>query len=94
MKGRGLAGKVKLVTFDSSDQLRQDLRDGVIDAMVVQDPQLIGYEAVRTLVEKLNGKQPAEAHRFERQGGPQVGFVRILDSHFSLLDSQFWLSLQ
>lgn len=58
IKGRGLAGKVKLVTFDSSDQLRQDLRDGVIDAMIVQDPQLIGYEAVRTLVEKLNGKQP------------------------------------
>jgi len=58
IKGRGLAGKVKLVTFDSSDQLSQDLRDGVIDAMIVQDPQLIGYEAVRTLVEKLNGKQP------------------------------------
>ncbi len=60
LKSRGLAGKVKLVTFDSSDQLRQDLRDGVIDAMIVQDPQRIGYEAVRTLVEKLNGKQPAK----------------------------------
>jgi ribose transport system substrate-binding protein len=60
LKSRGLAGKVKLVTFDSSDQLRQDLREGVIDAMIVQDPKRIGYEAVRTLVEKLNGKQPAK----------------------------------
>jgi ribose transport system substrate-binding protein len=60
VKGRGMAGKVKLVTFDSSEQLRLDLREGVIDAMVVQDPQLIGYEAVRTLVEKINGKTPAK----------------------------------
>jgi len=58
LKGRSLVGRVKLVTFDSSDQLRQDLQEGVIDAMVVQDPQRIGYEAVRTLVERLKGNQP------------------------------------
>jgi ribose transport system substrate-binding protein len=58
LKARGLSGKVKLVTFDSSEGLIEDLRGGTIDAMVVQDPQRMGYEAVRTLVDKLNGKQP------------------------------------
>jgi ribose transport system substrate-binding protein len=58
IKARNLSGKVKLVTFDSSDSLLEDLRGGTIDAMVVQDPQGMGYEAVRTLVDKLNGKQP------------------------------------
>jgi ribose transport system substrate-binding protein len=58
IKARGLSGKVKLVTFDSSDALLEDLRGGTIDAMVVQDPQGMGYEAVHTVVDKLNGKQP------------------------------------
>jgi ribose transport system substrate-binding protein len=58
VKARGLAGKLKLVTFDSSEGLLEDLKSGVIDAMIVQDPQKIGYEAVRTLVDKLNGRQP------------------------------------
>jgi len=55
LKSRGLAGKVKCVTFDSSDQLIEDLKSGVIDTMVVQDPFRIGFEAVKTLVDKLNG---------------------------------------
>lgn len=58
LKSRGLAGKVKFVAFDSSDTMIQDLRDGVIHALVVQDPFRIGFEAVRTLVDKLNGKTP------------------------------------
>jgi ribose transport system substrate-binding protein len=58
LKSRGLAGKVKFVAFDSSDSMIQDLRDGVIHALVVQDPFRIGFEAVRTLVDKLNGKNP------------------------------------
>lgn len=58
VRGRNLAGKVRLVTFDSSDNLTADLRDGVIDAMIVQDPFKIGYEAVRTLCDKLSGRTP------------------------------------
>lgn len=58
IKSRGLAGKVKYVGFDSSDDLIQDLRAGVIDALVVQDPFKMGYEAVRLVVDKLNGKTP------------------------------------
>jgi ribose transport system substrate-binding protein len=36
----------------------EDLRGGTIDALVAQDPFRIGYEAVQTLVDKLNGKTP------------------------------------
>ena len=56
--GRELKDKVVLVAFDSSDSMVEDLKLGVIDAMVVQDPQRMGYEAVKTLVDKLAGKAP------------------------------------
>lgn len=58
VRGRGLTGKVKVVAFDASDNLVADMRDGVIQAMVVQDPFKMGFEAVRTVVDKLNGKTP------------------------------------
>jgi ribose transport system substrate-binding protein len=58
IKARQRSGKVKLVTFDSADTLLQDCRDGVIQAMVVQDPYQIGYQTVRTVVEALNGATP------------------------------------
>ncbi len=58
LKSRGLAGKVRLVTFDFSDAHVEALKDGTIDTMIVQDPYRMGYEAVRTLVDKLNGKTP------------------------------------
>lgn len=58
VKSRGLAGKVKIVGFDFSESIEQDLRSGVINAVVVQDPFKIGYMGVRTLVAKLNGQTP------------------------------------
>ena len=56
LKARGLAGKVKLVGFDASEGMIQDLKDGVFSALVVQDPFKMGHEAVRTLAGKLAGK--------------------------------------
>jgi ribose transport system substrate-binding protein len=58
IKSRQLAGKLKFVAFDSSDGLVEDLRAGVIDALVAQDPFKMGYEAVRAVTDKLNGKTP------------------------------------
>jgi len=58
LKSRGLSGKVKFVAFDSSDNMIDDLKGGTIDAMVVQDPFKMGFEAVKTLVDKLNGVTP------------------------------------
>lgn len=58
LKARSLAGKVRLVGFDSSDTIEEDLKAGVIDALVVQDPFNIGYTAVQTIVARLNGETP------------------------------------
>jgi len=58
VKARGLAGKVKVVAFDASDNLVADMKAGAIQAMVVQDPFQMGYQTVKTLVDKLDGKTP------------------------------------
>ncbi len=58
LKSRGLSGKVKCVGFDASDNLIEDLKGGTIDSLVVQDPFKMGFEAVKTLVDKLNGTTP------------------------------------
>lgn len=60
VKSRSLQGKLKFVGFDSSDGLIEDLNGGVIDALVVQDPFKMGFEAVRAVTDKLNGKTPAK----------------------------------
>jgi ribose transport system substrate-binding protein len=49
---------VKLVGFDSSPGLIDDLKAGVIDSLVVQDPFQMGYQSVMAAVEKLNGGTP------------------------------------
>ncbi|HZT30135.1 MAG TPA: substrate-binding domain-containing protein [Bryobacteraceae bacterium] len=58
IRERGLAGKVRFVAFDASEGLVEDLRGGIIDALVAQDPFKMGYMTVQTLVDKLNGKAP------------------------------------
>jgi ribose transport system substrate-binding protein len=58
IKSRKLSGKMRLVTFDSSDAHVEALKDGTIDVMLVQDPYRMGYEAVHSLVMKLNGQTP------------------------------------
>lgn len=58
IESRSLSGKVKLVTFDSSQLHIDALRRGTIDLMLVQDPFRIGYEAVRSLALRLSGQTP------------------------------------
>jgi ribose transport system substrate-binding protein len=48
--------QVKLVGFDWSPTLIEDLKNGLVDSLVVQDPFKMGYEAVRAAVAKLDGK--------------------------------------
>jgi ribose transport system substrate-binding protein len=60
IKARGLSGKIRLITFDSSDIHLAALKDGTIDVMLVQDAYRIGYEAVHSLVMKLNGETPPQ----------------------------------
>ena len=58
LKQKGLAGKVVLVGFDSSPNLIEDLKGGAIDSLVLQNPYKMGYEAVKSIVAKLNGQTP------------------------------------
>lgn len=58
VKIRGLGGRVRIVGFDSSSSLLNDLEEGVIDSLVVQNPFAMGYESVRALCEKMEGKTP------------------------------------
>ncbi len=55
---RGAAGKIKFVAFDATEGLVKDLESGTIDALIAQDPYKIGYEAVKSLSDKLNGRTP------------------------------------
>lgn len=52
------ARNVKLVAFDASDQLVADMKAGWIQAIVVQNPFRMGYEATKAIGMKLNGETP------------------------------------
>lgn len=57
IRDRGLAGKVKLIAFDSSDSLREAMAAGHVAAIVLQDPVRMGYLAVQTLTTAIRGEQ-------------------------------------
>jgi ribose transport system substrate-binding protein len=59
LRQRNLAGKIRVVAFDSSPLLTAALREGHIDAIVCQDPVRMGYLSVKLMVEHLRG-QPIE----------------------------------
>ncbi len=50
--------KVMLVGFDWGPAMEEGLKTGLIDSVVVQDPFRMGYEAVKTAVQKINGGTP------------------------------------
>lgn len=49
---------IKLVGFDASESLVNDVKEGWIDSLIVQDPFKMGYESVRGIASKLKGIQP------------------------------------
>jgi ribose transport system substrate-binding protein len=57
LQDNGWAGKVTFVGFDASPNLVKGLRDGAIDALIVQDPVQMGYLAVKMLTQHLRGEQ-------------------------------------
>ena len=59
LKAAGLAGKVKLVGFDSSESLVEALKTGELHATVVQNPVKMGYLAVKAMVDHL-AQRPIE----------------------------------
>ena len=57
LKSRG-ESRVRVVAFDASDRLIDDLKHRFIDALLVQDPFKMGYLSVKALGMKLSGETP------------------------------------
>ena len=53
----GKAGEVKLVGFDLDPVSYQMVKDGKLDALVVQDPYKMGYEGMNIVLTNLTGGQ-------------------------------------
>jgi len=54
----GLArGKVKMIGFDAGSLSIQDLKNGDVQALVVQNPMLMGYLGVATAIKHLHGEK-------------------------------------
>jgi ribose transport system substrate-binding protein len=51
-----LAGEIKFVGFDSDPQFVQAMKEGKMHGIILQDPFHMGYQAVKTMVEHLDGK--------------------------------------
>ncbi len=51
-----LQDKIALVGFDNDDKLVKFLSDGVIYALIVQDPYRMGYDGIKTALEASQGK--------------------------------------
>ena len=58
LNARGRNGKVKLIGFDVNETMVEGMRAGTLHAMVLQDPFKMGFEAVKTAVDKINGQTP------------------------------------
>lgn len=56
LRAVGKAGTVKLVGFDASEQEIEALKEGVVQALVVQNPYRMGYEGVMRALEVLRGE--------------------------------------
>lgn len=59
IRQRNLGDKVVLIGFDATPDLVSNVRDSSIDSLVIQNPFKMGYEGVRTLLDKLAGREPA-----------------------------------
>jgi len=53
---RSRPGKIKLVGFDASPTLLDDLKAGLVDSLVIQDPFRMGYESIVAAMSRLDGQ--------------------------------------
>lgn len=53
-------GKVKIASFDADPRQVEDLKDGVFDILLGQDPYQMGYDAVANLAKYIRGETTKE----------------------------------
>jgi ribose transport system substrate-binding protein len=86
VKDSGKLGKVKIVTFDEENDTLQGVKDGSIDATVVQNPYEFGRQAVTLMAKKLRGEDMKVP-----DGGKFIVPTRAIDK--SNVDD-FWANLK
>ena len=52
----GKSGEIKIAAFDADPQQVQDLKAGVYDVLIAQDPYQMGYDAVMNLAKYVRGE--------------------------------------
>jgi ribose transport system substrate-binding protein len=57
LEQEGLSGKVKFIGFDPSPELIASMREKKMHGIVLQDPVKMGYQAVMTMMDHINGKE-------------------------------------
>ena len=56
LKTTGVAGKVKIVGYDADPEQISDLKKGIVEALVAQQPYQEGVDGVQQAVNAINGK--------------------------------------
>jgi ribose transport system substrate-binding protein len=84
-------GKLKFVGFDSSEELARGLDDGTIDALVLQNPVLMGEKAVRAAVaavkhEPFDKEQPITPTLITKANKDQPAMQQLLRPNLSAED--------
>ena len=59
MRSRGMLGKIAFIGFDSSAELAESLKNGEINALVLQNPIKMGHLAVQAAADALAGRTVA-----------------------------------
>jgi ribose transport system substrate-binding protein len=57
LKTTGVAGKVKIVGYDADPEQVADLKKGIVEALVAQEPYQEGVDGVQQAVNAINGKK-------------------------------------
>jgi ribose transport system substrate-binding protein len=70
VKEKNARDKFTIVTFDAEAIAIQQMQDGMIDAMVVQNPFAMGFESVRYAFAKAQGDQDTLKKMFPNMGQP------------------------
>ncbi len=72
-------GQIKLISFDADPQQVSDLRAGVYDGLVVQEPYGIGYDAVQLLTKVIRGEVAASSIKHDAQAPLVMATAKNLD---------------
>ena len=56
LRQNNLAGKIKLIGFDTSPSLLDAIKKGEVQAVVAQNPKKMAHEGIKLVLEKIKGQ--------------------------------------